>query len=80
MQDETLQSIARLSRTYGPWARRELRRRVDGVEADTRTLRDLTQQLVADSGDASDASQFQQLGALSDEDHALDQLRERFGT
>jgi len=72
MQDTTLQSIARLSRTYGPAAQRELRRRVDGLERDTATLTNLTAELNAP------VAGIQQLEA-SPEDHALDQLREMFG-
>ncbi len=72
MKDDTLQSIAERSLTYGPWARRVLAERVSGVRADTRTLRDLTAELEAGPLPAENQRQ-------DPEDAALDELRERFG-
>ena len=78
MRDETLQTIARLSRTFGPAARRILAERVSGLQESTATLTDLTRRLEADNDSTRSllADGHQQ---PAPEDAALDELRERFG-
>lgn len=81
LRDETLQSIAERSRTFGPAARRILDKRISGVERDTAKLTDLTERIQADNATVRPllaAGDDQQPGASS-EDHALAELRRLYG-
>ncbi len=79
LQDQTLSSITRLSATYAPAARGELRRRVEGVEGSTRTLRDLTRRIEADNSTVRPLVKERQQPGASSEDHALAELRRLYG-
>ena len=78
LRDETLQSIARRSTTYGPAARHTLRERVDGVTEQTATLTDLSRRIEADNDTVRPlvAGEHQQ---RADEDAALSELRRLYG-
>jgi hypothetical protein len=74
LSDEALQSVAKRSLRYGERARELLKARVNGVVADTRELTGLTADLVAEN----EVTHRQQLGAPSEQDRALDSLRDMF--
>ena len=79
LRDETLQSIARRSTTYGPAARRILSRRVDGVTEQTATLSDLTERIRADIDTVRPLVKDHQPPGAYPENCALAELRRRFG-
>lgn len=81
MHDETLASISRRSTTYGPRAREILRQRADGLQKDTATLTDLTEQIEADNDSIRPllADGGQQRPGASSEEQALDELRRLYG-